>query len=125
MDALCSAGFDVAYAAESDPSVADDVPLAKAAAEGRLLLTSDKDFGELVYRLRKVNDGVLLIRLSGLSAELKARLVVEAISTRSDELPRAFSPGAPRSAPGLSSTLATKTARSARSIVVSMVPSLS
>lgn len=91
VDALRIAAFDVAYAAESDPSVADDALLAKAAAEGRLLLTSDKDFGELVYRLRKVNDGVVLIRLSGLSAELKARLVVEAISTRSGELARAFS----------------------------------
>jgi len=44
-----------------------------------------------VYRLGKANDGVVLIRLAGISAELKARLVVEAISTRSDELERAFS----------------------------------
>ena len=91
VNALRSAGFDVAYAAESDPSIADDALLAKATAEGRLLLTSDKDFGELVYRLGKANDGVVLIRLAGISAELKARLVVEAISTRSDELERAFS----------------------------------
>lgn len=91
VDALRGAGFDVAYAAESDPSVADDALLAKAVAEGRLLVTSDKDFGELVFRLGKINDGVVLIRLSGLSTELKARLVVEAISTRSGELARAFS----------------------------------
>jgi predicted nuclease of predicted toxin-antitoxin system len=91
VDALRSAGFDVAYAAESDPSVADDALLAKAAAEGRLLLTSDKDFGELVFRLKKINDGVVLIRLFGLSAGSKARLVVEAFSTRSDKLARAFS----------------------------------
>ena len=91
VDALRGAGFDVAYAAESDPAVADDALLAKAAAEGRLLLTSDKDFGELVYRLGKASDGVVLIRLSGLSADLKARLVVEAISTRAEELARAFS----------------------------------
>ena len=91
VDALRTGGLDVAYAAESDPSVADDALLAKAAAEGRLLLTSDKDFGELVFRLGKANDGVVLIRLSGLSAGLKARLVVEAISTRSGELARAFS----------------------------------
>ena len=56
-----------------------------------MLLTSDKDFGELVHRLGKVNDGVVLIRLSGLSADSKARLVVEAMSTRSGELVRAFS----------------------------------
>ena len=91
VDALRSAGFDVAYAAEIDSSVGDDALLAKAAAEGRLLVTSDKDFGELVYRLRRANEGVLLIRLAGLSAELKAKLVVESVSTRSSELVHAFS----------------------------------
>ena len=91
VDALRTGGLDVAYAAESDPSVADDALLAKAAAEGRLLLTSDKDFGELVYRLGKASEGVMLIRLAGLSAPLKARLVVEAVSGRTDELPGAFS----------------------------------
>jgi len=44
VDALRSTGFDVACAAETDPSITDDALLAKAAAEGRLLLTSDKDF---------------------------------------------------------------------------------
>lgn len=91
VDALRGAGFDAAYAAESDPSAADDSVLAKAAAEGRLLLTSDKDFGELVHRLGKASAGVMLIRLSGLSAELKAKLVVEAISAHPGELARAFS----------------------------------
>lgn len=91
VEALRGAGFDVAYAAEGDASVADDTLLAKAAAENRLLLTSDKDFGEIVFRLGKANHGLILVRLAGLSAELKAKLVLEAISTRSAELPRAFS----------------------------------
>jgi predicted nuclease of predicted toxin-antitoxin system len=91
VEALRAAGFDVAYAAETDPAAADDEVLGKAAAEGRLLLTSDKDFGELVHRLGKASEGVMLIRLAGLSAPLKARLVVEAVSGRADELPGAFS----------------------------------
>lgn len=91
VEALRGAGFDVAYAAEGDPSVADETLLAKAAAESRLLLTSDKDFGELVFRLGKASHGLILIRLAGLSAELKARLVLEAIKTRAAELPKAFS----------------------------------
>ncbi len=91
VEGLRRAGFDVAYAAESDPSLADDSILAKATAEGRLFLTSDKDFGELVYRLEKANEGVVLVRLAGLSADVKARLVVEAISSHSRELPGAFS----------------------------------
>ena len=91
VEALRAAGLDVAYAAETDPAVADDALLGKAAAEGRLLVTSDKDFGELVHRLGKASEGVMLIRLSGLSADMKARLVVEAFSSRATELPGAFS----------------------------------
>lgn len=91
VEALRAAGFDVAYAAEIDPSAADDEVLGKAAAEGRVLLTTDKDFGELVYRLGKASKGVVLIRLAGLSSTLKARLVLEAVSERADELPGAFS----------------------------------
>jgi hypothetical protein len=35
-------------------------------------LTADKDFGELVYRLRRISAGVLLMRLAGLSPATKA-----------------------------------------------------
>ena len=91
VDALRAVGVDVSYAAETDPAVIDEQLLARAAAESRLLVTSDKDFGELVYRLRKASKGVLLVRLSGLSAELKAQLVVTAVTTRSQELTGAFS----------------------------------
>ena len=91
VESLRSAGIDVTYAAETDAAVADDVLLQKASAQSRLFVTSDKDFGELVYRLGKATEGVLLLRLSGLSASLKARLVVAAVTLRAAELPGAFS----------------------------------
>ena len=91
VDALRAAGFDVAYAAETDPAIPDDAVLERATAEMRLLLTNDKDFGELIYRLGKANHGVMLLRLAGLSADSKARVVVEALSTHSNEFARAFS----------------------------------
>jgi len=91
VESLRSAGIDVSYAAETDAAAIDEVVLQKATAESRLLVTSDKDFGELVYRLGKANEGVLLLRLSGLSANLKAQLVVAAVTSRSAELPGAFS----------------------------------
>lgn len=90
VDALRGAGYDVLYAAESDPSGPDDVLLRKAAAEARILITSDKDFGELVYRQKKATQGVLLLRLAGLSQDAKARSVIAAIS-RESEITGAFS----------------------------------
>jgi len=72
VESLRSAGIDVTYAAETDAAVADDVLLQKASAQSRLFVTSDKDFGELVYRLGKATEGVLLLRLSGLSASAES-----------------------------------------------------
>lgn len=54
---------------------ADDDVLARAAGSGRLLLTADKDFGELVYRLRRVHAGVVLLRLAGVPAGERAELL--------------------------------------------------
>ena len=56
-----------------------------------LLVTADKDFGELVFRRQQINAGVLLIRLAGLSPQSKAELVAVAVRDHSDELPGAFS----------------------------------
>jgi predicted nuclease of predicted toxin-antitoxin system len=41
-------GHDVAWIAEDSPGVGDDAILARAYAEGVVLITSGKDFGELV-----------------------------------------------------------------------------
>jgi predicted nuclease of predicted toxin-antitoxin system len=64
---LRDAGHDVASAAEVGAGEDDDVWLRRAEAEQRLLVTSDKDFGELVFRDRLNSYGVILLRLDGLS----------------------------------------------------------
>jgi len=40
---------DVALAGELQPGATDETRLGVAASEARLILTSDKDFGELIY----------------------------------------------------------------------------
>lgn len=58
-------GHFVWYVAEMEPGISDDIVLNLANQEEALLLTGDKDFGELVFRLRRIALGVVLIRLSG------------------------------------------------------------
>jgi predicted nuclease of predicted toxin-antitoxin system len=94
--ALRAAAFDVTYYAELAPGTDDASILAHAQSEQTLLLTCDKDFGELVYRNHLVSAGVVLIRLEGLSADKKARLVSEAIRLHGHQMLNAFavvSPG--------------------------------
>lgn len=55
-------GHDVVAVAEIEPSIADATVLARANDSGASLLTSDKDFGELVFRQKQLSTGVVLIR---------------------------------------------------------------
>lgn len=62
MQWLRRAGHDVVWALELPPATDDDVILALAETDGRALVTSDRDFGELVFRQRRASAGVLLLR---------------------------------------------------------------
>ncbi len=89
-------GHAVLYVSEMDPGIADEIVLSRANAQDALLVTSDKDFGELVFRQGRIHAGVILVRLFGLSNEKKAEIVASAIRDRVDELSNAFtviSPG--------------------------------
>jgi predicted nuclease of predicted toxin-antitoxin system len=68
-------GHDVIYVAEEAAGLADPDVLGRATEQGRLLLTEDKDFGDLVFRSRRSVPGVVLLRISPEDRHLKwARL---------------------------------------------------
>jgi predicted nuclease of predicted toxin-antitoxin system len=91
VDVLRSAGHQVDYARELDPGIDDHEARALANARRALSLTSDKDFGELVFRRRLIHAGVVLLRLAGLSLHRKSRIISEALAAHGDEMPGAFS----------------------------------
>lgn len=63
-------GYDVISVKESMPGVADREVLERAQEEKRLVVTFDKDFGELAFRYGlPATSGVILFRLSGSSPE--------------------------------------------------------
>ena len=96
VERLRADGHDVPYVAEMSPSITDDEILDRANADESPLVTGDKDFGELVFRLHRATYGVILIRLPGLSSPLKAAIVSDAIRLHRDDMLHAFtviSPG--------------------------------
>jgi predicted nuclease of predicted toxin-antitoxin system len=96
VERLRTDGHAVPYVTEMSPSITDDEVLDRANANRSPLVTGDKDFGELVFRLHRVTHGVILIRLPGLSPRLKAVIVSEAIRVHGDDMLHAFtviSPG--------------------------------
>ena len=79
-------GHAVLYVAELSPSVGDDVVLQQARASNSLLLTADKDFGELVYRLGLGHSGVLLLRLEADTSQEKIKALDTILRTYPDQL---------------------------------------
>jgi len=84
-------GHDVGYVAEIAPGIMDEEVLILASDESTLLLTADKDFGELIFRQGYVKRGIVLYRLAGLSSQEKAEIVSSAIAEHADELLVSFS----------------------------------
>jgi len=74
--ALRAAGHRTVYVQELDPGIDDDQVLDLANRSGAFLLTSDKDFGELVFREGLVHAGVILYRLAGFTGERKAPAIL-------------------------------------------------
>lgn len=96
VDALRADGFSVKYFAEEGGGSMDQEVLAVANDAQSLLLTCDKDFGELVFRRRQLHAGVVLIRLTGIPGTKKAGMVLEAIKKHGSDMGGAFtviSPG--------------------------------
>jgi len=68
-------GHIVQFVAEMRPGISDESVLDLANKDALLLLTADKDFGELIFRRRLLMHGIVLIRLAGLSPSHKAEVV--------------------------------------------------
>jgi predicted nuclease of predicted toxin-antitoxin system len=83
-------GHVVFAIAEMSPSISDDEVLDLANAQVMLLVTGDKDFGELVFRLKRVTHGVVLVRLLGVLATTKAEIVSSVIREHGNEMVGCF-----------------------------------
>lgn len=83
-------GHDVSWISELSPNVSDEVVLEQAIHLGAILVTEDKDFGELVYRRKLAHLGVILLRLEGLDNLTKAHTISDLLRDYSDQLPGAF-----------------------------------
>ncbi len=75
--ALRSRGHDVRWVLEEQRGIADPVVLREALAEQRVLLTGDKDFGDLVFREgRDASCGVILMRVHGTTSQTELTGIV-------------------------------------------------
>lgn len=90
VDKLRESGFDVYYILQTNQGAEDNLVLEIANQQSRILLTQDKDFGELVHRQQQAHFGIVLIKLGSLSSFEKADIINKIFAQYSDELENAF-----------------------------------
>lgn len=83
-DALRINGHDVFWAGAWDIDPGDEEILARAHAEGRILITLDKDFGELAVVRRSPHCGIL--RIAGFPARKQAGVIELILNSHGTEL---------------------------------------
>ncbi len=68
----------------------DERIVEKASNENYILITNDKDFGELVFRMRKPHKGVILLRLKDERPKNKIAVLKRVLELYSDKLANNF-----------------------------------
>jgi len=80
------------YSILENNSGIDDVEVLKIAVNKKLLLlTEDKDFGELTYRLQKEHKGIILIRLMKIPRTERIITVVNVLNKYFSDMKNKFS----------------------------------
>jgi predicted nuclease of predicted toxin-antitoxin system len=88
---LRQAGYNVASVTEDSPGIEDTEVLTRAADEQRVILTFDRDYGELIYRLRMPSPtGVIYLRFRPHTPEEPAVLLLNLLQTEELQFERQF-----------------------------------
>jgi predicted nuclease of predicted toxin-antitoxin system len=83
-------GYEVKTVRSLDSRMPDIDIIRLAVQEERLIMTMDKDFGELVYHLRMPHCGVLLLRLENATGAEKVQIVANLLANYSSQLANHF-----------------------------------
>ena len=83
-------GYDIKCVRDIDPRMLDKEILKIAVSEKRMVITMDKDFGELVYNSGLLHAGVLLLRLEDAKSNEKVKIVENILEKYPDMLLNKF-----------------------------------
>lgn len=88
--ALRAFGHEVVDIKEISPGIEDIEVLARAAVSEAILLTNDKDFGELIYRDQLISSGVTLLRFGKLEINERIELLKTVLEEQEAKLTSSF-----------------------------------
>ncbi len=86
VEMLRNEGHDVLYMCQIATRTIDEKLLEQANSESRILLTGDKDFGELIFLQKKISAGIILMRFVSEKSSVKARFMQSLLKTYGNNL---------------------------------------
>jgi predicted nuclease of predicted toxin-antitoxin system len=88
---LVEQGHDVYSVADSSPGWKDTQVLERAATDDRIIITNDRDFGELIFKNQLPHRGAVLLRLSDETSANKIAVLARLMQTHQVQIrPDAF-----------------------------------
>ena len=83
-------GYNTKAVRDIDPRMQDEEIIRIAVSECRIVITMDKDFGELIYHSSMEHCGVLLLRLEDVTGAEKVKVVNDILANYSDQIKNCF-----------------------------------
>lgn len=83
-------GHEVFSVFKEAKGASDDEVLAKAFSESWILVTNDKDFGEMIFRERREHHGVIFLRLNDERSDSKIEILRHLLTRYSEKLADRF-----------------------------------
>lgn len=90
IDFLIEMGFDVKWVTDIDKQMSDTCVFEIANREQRIVLTNDKDFGEIAFLQKKISYGILLLRIKGQSSSEKITVLKNILEKYYDKISNHF-----------------------------------
>jgi predicted nuclease of predicted toxin-antitoxin system len=90
IDFLNDKGFDIKWVTNIDKRMPDDRICEIANSEQRIIITNDKDFGEIVFYQKKIAYGIILLRVDGQNSSEKIILLEKLLENYLDKIANHF-----------------------------------
>ena len=90
VDYLHDNGYDVKWVPDYNCTISDNDLIRIAKREKRVLITNDKDFGEITFLQRRVSAGIILIRVKGQKVRDKVKLMKKLLQKHEDRILKHF-----------------------------------
>lgn len=82
IELLREEGFDVASVSEISPSIKDEAVILLASMENRIIITFDRDYGELIFKHNlKHSAGVIYFRIQNFQPVEPAEILINLLKT--------------------------------------------